>query len=61
MNEKKTYYTDRKTTELATYLAKHKVPFYFDGRIIEFDSTPARVKAMQDSNSELSLIPFVVR
>lgn len=59
--ETKKYYTDRKTTELAIYLAKHKVPFYFDGRIIEFESTPARVEAMQKSNSELALIPFVVR
>ena len=52
--EKRTYYADRKTAELAEYLVKHRIPFYYDGRIIEFESTPERVRVMQESSKELS-------
>ena len=59
--ETKTYYTDRRIGKLAAYLIKTRIPFYCDGRIIEFETTPAKVRIMQEEDEELALTPFVVK
>lgn len=59
--ETKTYYTDHRIDKLAAYLIQKRIPFYCDGWIIEFETTPNRVKRMQEENEELALIPFVVK
>lgn len=59
--EKRTYYTDRHTVALATYLTKKGKEFYFNGRIIEFEATRDFVEEMMAQSEELAVIPFVVR